>query len=152
MEVFRIVKEKRADELSGKGASICGARWNSIGTEVIYTSCNKPLAMAEVLVHLGYGMIPENYSIMTIFIPDNTSICEVEAKDLPTNWDLVPPITLTQQLGDKFVVKAEFCLLKVPSVIVPGEFNILINPLHDEFSKISSKYDPFPFDKRLLKK
>ena len=35
MEAFRLSREKFASTLSGKGAAIKGARWNSVGVEII---------------------------------------------------------------------------------------------------------------------
>jgi len=51
MEVFRLSRAKYADQLSGYGAALKGARWNSRGVEMIYAAENRSLAMAEVLVH-----------------------------------------------------------------------------------------------------
>ena len=48
MEAYRLSRTKFADTLSGKGAALKGARWNSIGVEIIYTAGNRSLAMAEV--------------------------------------------------------------------------------------------------------
>lgn len=58
----------------GKGAALKGARWNSIGVELIYTASNRSLAMAEVAVHFTLATLPSDYMIITIFIPNNISI------------------------------------------------------------------------------
>ena len=75
MQAFRLSREKFASPLSGKGAAIKGARWNSIGVELIYTASNRSLAMAEVAVHFTLATIPDDYMMVTIFIK-NISDCK----------------------------------------------------------------------------
>ncbi|MBA2407387.1 MAG: RES family NAD+ phosphorylase, partial [Chitinophagales bacterium] len=57
MEVYRLSRQKFAGSLSGKGAAIKGARWNSAGVELIYTSANRSLAMAEIAVHFSLATL-----------------------------------------------------------------------------------------------
>ncbi|MBC6401059.1 MAG: RES family NAD+ phosphorylase [Ekhidna sp.] len=151
MEVFRLSRLKYTSELSGKGAAIKGARWNSAGTEMIYSACNRSLAMAEIAVHFSLAAIPDDYYMLTIFIPDNTSIKTVQTKDLPDRWSQFPHSKTTQKYGDNFINSNEYCLLKIPSVVTKGDHNILINPFHVEFPniKIISK-EKFPFDEGLF--
>ncbi|HRG64384.1 MAG TPA: RES family NAD+ phosphorylase, partial [Saprospiraceae bacterium] len=74
MEVFRLSRARFADQLSGVGAALKGARWNSPGVEMVYTAQNRSLAMAEVLVHLSLGMLPDDFRMLTIWIPDNLPV------------------------------------------------------------------------------
>lgn len=152
MEVFRLSKEMYGRTLSGIGASKQGGRWNSRGTEIIYTAANRSLAMAEVAVHMAIGNLPNGFMMMTIHIPDDISQATLKIDTLPTNWNQFPPLKATQQLGDQFIMDGLTCLLKVPSAVTQGDFNFLINPLHAEFHKIKiSGYEPFPFDRRLFR-
>ena len=151
MIVYRLQKELHRPILSGIGAARMGARWNSAGTEIIYTSLNRSLSMAELVVHLSMGILPPNFLMLEIFIPDTTSIKVIQEQDLPLNWNIYPPLLTTQKIGDDFVRKNEYCLLKVPSAVTKGDYNILINPAHREFGKIKVlRQDPFPFDNRLF--
>lgn len=153
MEVFRLSRAIHGKKLSGKGASAQGGRWNSTGTEIIYTSANRSLAMTEVVVHLNIGSLPEGFMMVTIDVPDITSIIEVDMDTLPSDWNQFPPLKETQRIGDQFINERKACMLKVPSAVTQYEFNYLLNPFHIEFSKIMiSGYVPFPFDKRLLNK
>ena len=153
MEVFRLSQLKHGKTLSGKGASISGGRWNSPGTTVIYTAANRSLAMAEVAVHFSIATLPEGYMMMTIQVPDNISISEVDSIELPIGWNQFPPLKATQSIGDRFIQEGKTCLLKVPSAVTSGDFNYLLNPMHVEFKKIKiTGYDPFPFDNRMFKK
>ncbi len=152
MEVYRLSRKKYSSSLSGKGSALKGARWNSNGIELIYTAANRSLAMAEVAVHFTLATLPPDYIMSTIFIPDSLSMKVIQEKELPANWNTFPYQTSTQKFGDRFVNENEFCLLKIPSSVTKGDFNILINPKHFEFKKIKIiLLDPFPFDKRIFR-
>lgn len=145
-------REKFASTLSGKGAALKGARWNSAGTELIYTASNRSLAMAEVAVHFTLATLPGDYMMVTLEIPDDIAIQEVEVIDLPPNWHDFPHSAATQSFGDKFVSENKYCVLRIPSVVTQGDFNLLINPKHPDFIKIRiTKIEKFPFDKRIFK-
>lgn len=152
MEVYRLARKKFASILSGKGAAIKGARWNSIGVELIYTASNRSLAMAEVAVHFTLATLPSDYMMATIFIPDNISLQKLNNKDLPLDWNIFPHPLSTQSVGDAFIAENKYCLLQIPSVVTEGDYNLLINPNHADFKKNKIiAVDPFPFDKRIFK-
>jgi len=152
MEVFRLAREKHAVPLTGKGAAIKGARWNSIGVELIYTAINRSLAMAEVAVHFTLATLPEDYVMITIDIPNDIETKQLTEADLPRNWKDFPHPNSTQKIGDDFVAEDQCCVLMIPSVVTQGDYNVLINPHHKDFSKIRiSKIEKFPFDKRIFK-
>lgn len=152
MEVFRLTRKKYPVGLSGKGASISGARWNSKGTEVIYTAQNRALAMAEVLVHLSLATLPSDFVMLTIDIPDDVFVEVLNIGKLSMDWNIFPCTFETPLLGDDFIRRNEACVLKVPSAVVKGDFNFLINPYHADFDKIKiTEQVDFPFDKRIFK-
>ncbi len=152
MEVFRLARNRYADTLSGKGAAIKGARWNSQGVEIIYTAANRSLAMAEVAVHFTLATLPGDYMMITIYVPENTSVKKLKDTDLPQRWNVFPHLQSAQKYGDDFISANEYCILQVPSAVTKGDFNFLINPYHPEFTniKIAAK-DKFPFDTRIFK-
>ena len=152
MEVFRLARKRFPIELSGKGASISGARWNSKGTEIIYCAQNRALAMAEVLVHLSLATLPNDFVMLTIDIPDDIFIEILNLNKVNIDWNVFPCTFETPLLGDDFIKRNEACILKVPSAVVKGDFNFLINPYHVDFYKIKiTEQVDFPFDKRIFK-
>ncbi len=152
MKVFRLSKRKYSDSLSGKGAAKYGNRWNSKGVEIIYTSASRALAMAEVIVHLPLFLLPKDYVIMTIEIPDNLPISTIEPEDIPDIWNKYPNSKITQRIGDQFIQENKYPILRVPSAVVKGDFNYLFNPYHESFKKIKIKeVSEFRFDSRLFK-
>lgn len=152
MEVYRLSRERYTAALSGKGAAIKGARWNSIGVEMIYTASNRSLAMAEIAVHFTLATLPDDYMMMTIFIPDDISLLKLNISDLPSGWNTFPHPISTQVIGDKFITDNKFCVLQIPSVVTHGDYNLLINPNHPDFIKIKIiTVEKFPFDRRIFK-
>ncbi len=152
MEAYILSREKYAASLSGKGASLKGARWNSVGVEMIYTASNRSLAMAEVAVHLTLATLPDDYLMLTIYLPDDISIRKLTAADLPIDWNMFPHPNSTQSVGDKFIAENKYCVLEIPSVVTQGDFNLLINPYHSEFSRVKIIVQAkFPFDERIFK-
>jgi RES domain-containing protein len=152
MKVFRLSKAEFSRDLSGKGAEIAGGRWNPRGVPVVYTSDSRALCMAEVAVHIPVGFIPKDYKIVEIEIPED-KILEVSKENLPENWNAFPEIMETKKIGEEWVKRSEFLILKVPSAVVEGDFNYLINPQNTDINqvKISSVKD-FRFDSRLFQK
>lgn len=152
MEVFRISRAKYAGDLSGIGAEKFGGRWNSKGVAMLYTSQSRALAMAEVAVHFSLSILPADFCIATIEISNDAKIKELVVNKIPNGWDSIPHNDTTQKIGDKFIADNEFVCLKVPSVIVRGDYNYLINPKHKYFNKIKIvKTEAFYFDKRFFK-
>lgn len=152
MEVFRLTSLPFAHSLSGKGAAIKGARWNSVGVEVLYTAANRSLAMVEVAVHFTLATLPKNFMMVTIHIPDEIEILKIEHTTLPANWNTFPHPQSTQKFGDHFITENKYCVLQIPSVVTKGDYNILINPKHPLFEKITIiNVEKFPFDERIFK-
>lgn len=152
MKVFRLSRKKYPTELSGKGAATFGARWNSPGIEMVYTAESRALAMAEVFVHLSLAMMPDDYLMLTIEIPESVSVKVLDCDTLPDDWSESPYNFKTQKIDDRFIAAREACVLKVPSSVVQGDFNYLINPYHADFGliKVVDSID-FVFDRRLIR-
>ncbi len=153
MKVYRVERAKYLKmTLSGHGAAMTkGFRWNSLNTRLVYTSDSRALATLEVTAHLDMAEdLPNDRYYVEIEIPQEIKIQEITKADLPRNWDAKPPNHATQVIGDSFVLASEAAVLKVPSAIVPFEFNYLINPLHPDAKriKVTSK-TPMKFDHRL---
>ena len=156
MIVYRIEREKYLKTtLTGIGASLSnGYRWNSLNTRLVYTAESRSLATLEMSVHLDLSEdLPTDRYYVEIEIPDDLIIQEVKIEDLPEEWDSKPPTIITQTIGDGFVLQNESAVLKVPSSIVPFEFNYLINPSHPDMKKIKVINETsMNFDMRLKSK
>lgn len=152
MIVFRLGKEKYKNDLSGIGAEKFGGRWNSKGVRMVYASQSRALANLEVAVHLTLKLVPKNYYLTSIEIPDELILDYPEKKLQGKNWKTHPPSSFTQAEGDKFIRTGNILALKVPSAIVQGDYNFLINPLHSDIHKVEVlSSELFSFDKRLFR-
>lgn len=150
MIVYRLSKSVYANDLSGKGADLVGGRWNSRGNAVLYTSQSIALCVTEIAVHVPLGILPKDYDLIHIEIPDDNIL---EVKRLPKDWQTFPHADSTQKIGDKFLKDKKYLVLKVPSAAVQGEFNFLVNPRHPDFDKVKiKKKEKFSFDERLFVK
>ncbi len=148
--VYRISQCKFIEDLSGEGAFRYGARWNSAGTRLLYTAENAALAMLEALAHITMLPLKEPYCMARISIPDD--VADICPSSLPANWNIQPPPDLLAAIGDSFCKKGENLAAKVPSVLMPENFNYLINPLHPLFSKIKLvAITNISFDQRLVR-
>ncbi|MBE0661666.1 MAG: RES family NAD+ phosphorylase [Bacteroidales bacterium] len=137
MIVYRLAKAKYSSDLTGKGAEKTGGRWNSKGTSLLYTSESRALCTAEIAVHTPLGSVPNDYVMISIEIPDDASITQVGFEELQEDWKTFPNSHATQEIGDRFVADNLALVLKVPSAIVQGNFNFLVNPQHPDSRKIS---------------
>jgi RES domain-containing protein len=149
MILYRFSRSEYANYISGEGARLKGGRWNSKGFAVIYTSSAISLSLLELLIHsASYDEIQTNV-LMQIEAPD-ISIKSLTNTSLKQNWQ--NDIEYSRFIGNEFLKNKESLLLKVPSAIIPDEYNILINPEHPGFKKVSlASAKIFEFDARLFK-
>ncbi|MBI4207265.1 MAG: RES domain-containing protein [Betaproteobacteria bacterium] len=153
MIVYRICKARYAKTaFSGAGGREASGRWHYKGQPILYAAATLSLAALEYLVHLGRRDAKVALVSVEAAIPEAVVVEVVEVASLPKNWNSSPPIEATMALGTRWCVGLRSAVLKVPSAIVPGEFNFLLNPQHPDFKRIKlSKPEPFSFDPRLLK-
>lgn len=146
MHVWRLCKAEYED-LSGTGAFIYGGRWNSEGHNVVYTASHLSLACLESLVGLPQIRIPKGFIFLKISLPPDIKKTKFEG-DLTQ----IRKKDYCQKIGNTWLAQGETAVLVVPSVIVPQENNVLINPRHPDAQKIEVlEKAPFEFDPRLLR-
>ena len=150
MQAFRIVKKRLAlAAFSGDGARAYGGRWNFPGIPMVYAAHTRALAALESLAHFGGAERRMEFLVFEIEIPDKLAM-RVEPSRLPRDWRSDEPSPLTQALGSEWQRSAKSAALVVPSVLVPQECNVLLNPEHPDIDEIMVTYpEPFTFDGRL---
>lgn len=151
LSVWRIIKQKHAGSaFTGEGARLYGGRWNTAGTAIIYTAQSQALAALEMLVHLDSPAMLQKYLLIEASF-DDSFVADLDRASLPKNWRADPPPIEVQVLGDDWAAGKASAVLRVPSVIVPGESNFLLNPGHPDFRKVRiGKPVVFEFDRRLV--
>ncbi|MBK6276519.1 MAG: RES family NAD+ phosphorylase [Saprospirales bacterium] len=153
MIVFRICNTVYSNDISGNGAKMYGGRWNNKGVPVLYTSSTRALAALKILVHISTNNVqPIDFSILSIFLPEN-SIDEIPLTALKTEIDKNGLNSNFKFIGDNWIKSNSSLLLKVPSIVIPEEYNYLVNPLHKNFNKVKIVENKlFRFDNRLVTK
>jgi RES domain-containing protein len=127
-------------------------RWHTRGHRVVYCSESPAASLLEILVHLEIeiGDLPTRYRLLKIEAPDNLLVHEVRDADLPVNW--IEQLDVTRGLGDRWLHTNRAALLRVPSVVAPETFNVLVNPGHERAHEIRVvRASEHVIDPRLLK-
>jgi len=130
MIVYRLAHSKYATELCSSGAA---NRWNRLFQYVIYCSENISLCALELLAHTN-GIRPAGeFKILHIEILDSLDITSIDIAQLSENWFQLQAYANTQQLGSDWYEAKSTLLMKVPSAIIPSEYNYIINTQHPDF-------------------
>lgn len=149
MKVYRIGRTKYANDLTGEGARLHGGRWNHVLVPCVYTSESRALSLLELTVNVNIDDIPRALSITTIEIPDD-AVRALMIAELPGDWNHAPSPSSTRDMGSALLKAADSAVLKIPSAVLPEEFNYILNPAHPMSSrfKILSVED-FVYDVRI---
>jgi RES domain-containing protein len=142
------------DDASGKGAETTGGRWNHKGTALLYTSASAALACLETLVHLNAGGLPLNRYLVQIRVPGTIwTKRTVFNKNAHIGWDAIPAGKVSIAWGTNWAKSLASLCAVVPSVIVPDENKVLINPRHADATKLTiTKVGKWTYDARLSRR
>jgi RES domain-containing protein len=155
IQAWRIIKKKHLPHaLSGEGARLGGGRWNHVGISVVYASETLSLAALELFIHFTRRDITISKSLLAVpvLIHETIKTIEMNLENLMPGWDTSPPPDFTRDIGTKWVESNASALLRVPSAIIPGEQNFVINIKHPDFTKIIvGEPRPFALDNRIWK-
>jgi RES domain-containing protein len=148
--LWRLCPAYYADKaMSGEGAFRRGGRWNPVSCRVIYCAESRSLAVVEILVNAKERSFlgEQRWIFVSVEVPD--PLIEKPAR-VPDSWQDTPYNVATQDFGATWVREQRSAVLRVPSVVVLGEFNYLLNPAHPDFAKLRpGKPEAFSFDPRL---
>lgn len=130
-----------ADDLTGKGAEKTGGRWNRKGSSVLYCSSTIALACLETLVHVaGSERLPLNRYLVMIAIPPSAWRNRAVLRSTEhIGWESEPPGLVSINWGGDWAGSMKSLIAEVPSVVVPEESNILINPLHRDAKRLRAR-------------
>lgn len=147
-----VFAEYQALAFTGEGARDHPGRWNHKGFPVIYAAETRALAALEFFIRLTPKSRDEELVIITAEIPERLSTEKLELSSLPPGWDSVPFSGFTRKFGTVWLDENRTAVLFVPSVILPEEHNVLLNPVHPDFKKIRVNVPrTFTYDRRVWK-
>jgi RES domain-containing protein len=133
MEVFKITPVQYAHKLTASGRP---NRWNKKGEFVIYAGSSRSLSTLELVVHRGSIKPSVSYRVMVLSLKDDSALYKtLTTAEFPPNWKNIHAYTTLQQLGSKWYQNQESMVLRVPSVIIPYEFNYILNTTHPSFKE-----------------
>jgi RES domain-containing protein len=150
MRTWRICRSPYS-AFTGEGARRFGGRWNSRGVPMVYSSSSLALAAIELFVHLEPGQAPGDLVCIAAELQEGESARTIEPAILLPNWWTDKGLAVTRDLGDAWIAARSSLAMKVPSVPIRAEWNILINPLHPRITELQIKSpQPFIFDARMF--
>lgn len=153
IQVWRLCAAEHAGTaFSGEGAKQFGGRWSFAGAPVVYCSATRSLCTLEILAHLDEParLAMRRWVHIAATLP---SACVLHPPRVPDTWRKFPHSAETQRFGTIWTQERRSVALCVPSAIVPGEFNYLLNPLHPDFAKVKvAEPEPYEFDPRLVQR
>ena len=156
MIVWRLAPRRHVRSLDGAGNRHQGARWNSgRGRGVVYTSLNVATCVLETFIHFGPALrtrLPDNLMLVELRVPDDAGVLRIEPAEIPADAD-VPDTdgrTWYQRTGDAWLETGEALVLVAPSIVVPREWNAMLNPAHPRMGDVTVLgAEPFRLDPRL---
>jgi RES domain-containing protein len=138
--------------LAGEGGLRASGRWHTRGRRVVYCSESPAAALLETLVHFEIELrdLPVRYRLLRIEAPDDVLMERVLLEELPRDWP--DKLDMTRPIGDRWLEHGTTAMLRVPSVLVPETFNVLLNPAHQDATRIALAHvSEQVIDPRLLK-
>ncbi|MGD0912134.1 MAG: RES family NAD+ phosphorylase [Terracidiphilus sp.] len=152
MKVWRLCRAiHSAEAFSGEGARRFGGRWNSRGIPMVYCSSSLALAAIELFVHLDPSQQPDDLVVIAAWLPEGEPAEQLEPEALPDGWwtDNFAPL---RDIGDAWIRERRSLALSVPSAALRMEWNVLVNPLHQQAGEIRIESpQPFQFDARMFR-
>jgi len=151
MRVFRLAAARfarsRKEAFSGQGGLQASARWHTAGQAVVYTAQSLSLAALEILVHLKQTNDLQPFRFFVVEIPEKFILMP---PSYPARWQT--EYRISRAFGDAWLKGSEQPVLRVPSLITPGEWNFLLNPLQRDLSLkwVIAGPSTYTFDHRIL--
>lgn len=151
MQVWRLFPGRFRDSaFTGVGGLYAARRWNHLGTPMVYAATSRALAALEFFVNLEPNEAPDDLLIAEATIPDEF-VETLQLRELPRNWRGLNN-ERCRDLGSAWAASCRSLALRVPSAVVEGDWNVLLNPKHPEFGKVKiGSAKPFRFDERMFR-
>jgi RES domain-containing protein len=151
MLVWRLFPERfRSTAFTGVGGLYASSRWNHLGVAMVYTATSRALAALEFFVNLEPNESPDDLLIAEASVPDKC-IDSLDLALLLPNWRGLNNETC-RNLSSDWAASSRSLVLKVPSAVVEGDWNVLLNPKHPRFAQVQiADPKPFRYDERMFR-
>ncbi len=147
MMLWRVSRHR---DLTGAGGWRAPGRWHERGMPVVYLAESPAGALLEACVHTGANDVPPNYTLLGVEADARVSLEHLDVSILPADW--IKCLEVTREMGAVWLRERRSCLLRIPSALVPATFNVMLNSLHSDASRLRIKsVAKYPFDPRIKK-
>ncbi len=120
---------------------------------MLYAAGSLALATLEMLVHLEDEEVLADYSYAAVRFEENLMLPVEKIGQLPSNWREFPIPDAVRQIGNKWVQSGASAVLRVPTAILPREFNYMVNLEHQAAGGVKfGGVEQFVFDKRFVER
>ena len=153
MRIWRICKRMHVKgAFTGEGARLFGGRFNHKGTAIVYCASSLALAALEVFVHVEPSELPDDLMSIPAELSDKVKVERIPPNKMPKTWRAAVGPDVLKDIGTTWAQRGQTVALLVPSAIIPEEDNVLLNPTHPDFAKITKGLpQAFAFDPRMRK-
>lgn len=144
LRVYRVIEPSQASEPFAPTDS--GGRWSPPGVACVYASLSPAGALLEYLAHSADGAAGD-LLLATAELPAGATLAECNE---PSTWRDLPYRPEVQQVGAGWLGSARSLALRVPSALVDGEVNVLLDPSHPGYAAMQVQaLTPVRIDPRL---
>jgi RES domain-containing protein len=144
LRIHRVIEAAQAADPFAPATG--GGRWSPPGKACVYASLSAAGALLEYLAHCD-GPVPEGLLLATAELPAGTTLAECNE---PSTWRELPYRGEVQQGGADWLGSGRSLTLRVPSALVDGEVNVLLDPGHPGFAALRVQaLSPLRVDPRL---
>jgi len=143
LTLWRLYRRAHGNGLDGIGGLYAEGRWHRRGSPIVYFGSNAAIVVLERLAHLDPEVLPDDLILgqFAANVSVERSAATVDIQDLAQ----------AQATGEAFLKSGAACVLIVPSIIVPEETSVVLNPLHHQAKSLELVAErEFRFDSRLL--
>lgn len=149
MKLWRLYRQAFGPGIDGAGGLYRPGRWHSQGRPVTYFGATAAIVVLEKLAHLDPALLESD--LMLGEFEGELSIEDAWPPELDSLPFDLGDLVSTRHVGDEWLAGKSSCLLRVPSILLPEELNLVFNPVHPDAGKISLiRERAFTFDGRLI--
>jgi RES domain-containing protein len=118
---------------------------------MVYASTSLALAAVETFVNLEPNLGPGDLVSIEGELSQAVEVERLDLKALPARWYQTRDESL-RPFGNDWIAAGRTVALLVPSAAIRGEWNVLLNPAHADFSRVNFQQPkPFKFDARMFR-
>lgn len=129
-------RQPNFDPLDGAGGLQGYARWHHRGQPILYTASSPSLALLEVLVHIDPRRFHQQTLLQLEIDADAERVTHAQLVQLLRDAPASDPEAGTRDYGTTWLAEKRSLALVVPSLVMPFENNIILNPQHPHAANI----------------